>query len=53
LSAEQVSDIAAAVKAINLINYAPLVEQASKSKSSSRLERYRLRLSGKLDLYCL
>src|SRR5258706_7871110 len=53
LTAEQMSDISAAVKAINLINYAPLVEQASKSKSSSRLERYRLRLSGKLDLYCL
>ena len=39
------------MKALNLINYAPEVERLAESNDPARLEQYRLRLSGALDLY--
>jgi aminoglycoside phosphotransferase (APT) family kinase protein len=46
-------EIAPLVKAINLINYAPVIEQFAIEKNTVRLEQYRTRLSGALDLYSL
>lgn len=53
ISADQVSEISPVLKALTLINYAPAVQKAAKSRDDVKLERYRLRLSGKLDLYSL
>jgi aminoglycoside phosphotransferase (APT) family kinase protein len=41
------------VKALNLINYAPFVEQVAAVNDKAQLEHYKLRLSGALDLYSL
>ncbi|HKG73336.1 MAG TPA: aminoglycoside phosphotransferase family protein [Aestuariivirgaceae bacterium] len=41
------------VKALNVINYAPEIERLAEAKDFARLEQYRTRLSGALDLYCL
>lgn len=39
--------------ALNILNYAPFVEQAVAQGDEARLESYRTRLSGALDLYSL
>jgi aminoglycoside phosphotransferase (APT) family kinase protein len=39
-------------RALNVINYAPKIERLAEKKDSARLEQYRFRLSGGLDLYC-
>jgi hygromycin-B 4-O-kinase len=44
--------IAPVVKAINLVNYAPVVEKISKTNDMTLLDRYRTRLRGDLDLFC-
>ena len=41
------------LKAINIINYAPFVERAAEEKDEQRLDQYRTRFSGALDLYSL
>ncbi len=41
------------VKAFNVTNYAGAVEEAVKAKDKKRLDQYRLRLSGGLDLYSI
>lgn len=46
-------EVAPLVKAFNLINYAPSIERMAQSKDQTRLEQYRTRLSGTLDLYSL
>jgi aminoglycoside phosphotransferase (APT) family kinase protein len=53
MTEEKVRDIAPIIKAINLINYAPYVERAVDERDTARLEQYRTRLSGALDLYSL
>ena len=53
LRGKRVKEIAPVVKALNLINYAPQIEGLIESKDASRLEQYRTRLSGALDLYSL
>jgi aminoglycoside phosphotransferase (APT) family kinase protein len=53
LKEEKVREMAPIIKAINLINYAPYVERAAAEKDKARLEQYRTRLSGALDLYSL
>jgi aminoglycoside phosphotransferase (APT) family kinase protein len=53
LSASKMADIAPMVKAINLINYAPKIERFAEAKDTARLEQYRTRLHGHLDLYSL
>lgn len=45
--------IAPAIKAINLVNYAPVVERIVARKDKERLEQYRTRLQGALDLFML
>jgi hygromycin-B 4-O-kinase len=45
--------IAPLVKALNLMNYEPPVKHAAEAKNLPKLERYRMRLSGALDLYSL
>lgn len=39
------------VKAFNVTNYASAIEEFAKAKDKARLEQYRTRLSGALDLY--
>ena len=39
------------VRLFNILNYAHAVESAARKKRPERLERFRLRLSGGLDLY--
>jgi aminoglycoside phosphotransferase (APT) family kinase protein len=47
----EVTEIAPVMKALNLINYATEIERLAESDDKARLERYRTRLSGALDLY--
>ena len=51
LSAKEMIDIAPSVRALNIINYAPAIELAANDKA--KLEHYRVRLSGALDLYAV
>lgn len=53
LSQGEVREIAPVLKAINLLNYAPFVERTAEENDIPRLEQYRTRLSGALDLYTL
>jgi len=53
LNEEQISSISPALKAMNVVNYASAVQRAAKSKNTGRLELYRARLRGELDLYAL
>ena len=53
LSESEVRDIAPVLKAINIMNYAPFVERAAAEGDKPKLEQYRTRLSGALDLYSL
>lgn len=42
-----------AMRALNVINYAPFVDAAAQEKDEEVLQNFRLRLSGALDLYVL
>ena len=53
ISAAEVGEIAPLMKAFNFINYAHAVERIANRKDTARLEQYRNRLSGVLDLYSL
>lgn len=53
LSEKKLREIAPQMKAFNLINYAPAIESFARAKDKTRLEQYRTRLSGALDLYSL
>lgn len=53
LSEEEVTKMASLIKALNVINYAPYIEQVVAANNLGQLEEYRLRLSGALDLYSL
>jgi len=53
LDFEQVQQMSPLIKAFNMINYSGAVERAVKTKDHKRLEEFRLRLSGGLDLYSL
>jgi len=53
MNENKIREIAPLIKAINLINYAPYVERAAEERDRARLEQYRTRLSGALDLYLL
>jgi Ser/Thr protein kinase RdoA (MazF antagonist) len=41
------------IRALNVINYAPEIERMAEAKDSAKLEQYKTRLGGALDLYCL
>ena len=51
LAPEDLARRAPVVRALNIVNYAPFVEQAAHESDRDQLDRYRLRLSGGLDLY--
>ncbi len=53
LSEKEVVKLMPVVQALNLINYAPEIERLAEAKETARLEQYRLRLNGNLDLYSL
>jgi hygromycin-B 4-O-kinase len=53
LNEAKIKDIAPVLKALNIINYAPFVERAAEENDKLRLEQYRTRFSGALDLYSL
>jgi hypothetical protein len=46
-------EIAPALKALNLLNYAPVIELLAKKKKKSTLDYYRARLHGALDMFSL
>lgn len=50
---KEYAKIVVAIKALNLINYAPIIEDLAKGKDKHTLDFYRLRLSGDFDLYSL
>ena len=50
---DQYLEMAPLIKAINVINYAPHIEQLNATSDAAKLARYRLILSGALDLYSL
>lgn len=52
-SPQELAEIAPAIKAFNLLHYAPHVERAVEAEDEATLEVYRLRLAGLLDLYSL
>ena len=51
LSIEELERRAPAMKALNVINYAPFIERAAAAGDQEQMARYRLRLGGALDLY--
>jgi hygromycin-B 4-O-kinase len=53
LSEKKMRETAPLMKAFNLINYAAAVEGFAEEKDNNRLEQYRTRLNGVLDLYSL
>lgn len=53
LSEKKLREAAPLMKAFNLINYAAQIEQFAEAKDNNRLEQYRTRLNGFLDLYSL
>jgi hygromycin-B 4-O-kinase len=48
----KMAEIVPVWRALNIINYAPEIERLVEEKDSTRLEQYRFRLTGGLDLYC-
>lgn len=48
---KEYAEIYETIKSLNLINYAPVIDELAKRKDTNNLEYYRLRLSGYLDLY--
>lgn len=53
LNEKKLREIMPAVKAINIINYAPEIERLAQAKEKAKLEQYRTRLGGALDFYSL
>jgi aminoglycoside phosphotransferase (APT) family kinase protein len=53
LKEKEMLKVAPVVKAINIINYAPEIERLAQAKEKAKLEQYRTRLGGALDLYSL
>lgn len=52
LDGDRFSAIARVVKAINLVNYAHMVEKNVHKNETAQLDRYRMRFQGHLDLFC-
>lgn len=46
-------EMSTAIKVFNLLNYAPAVEKIIMEKNKAKLEHYRLRMHGALDLFSL
>ena len=53
LSSRQVAEMAPLIKAFNILNYSPVIEQAVADRNDKNLAELKLRLEGSLDLYSL
>ncbi len=53
IPADQLRELAPIMKALNIINYVPYIEHMAAAQDTTRLDKYRLRLEGMLDLYSL
>lgn len=53
LSNHQVREMAPLIKAFNILNYSPVIEQAIANQNDKNLSEIKLRLMGSLDLYSL
>jgi hypothetical protein len=53
ISKKKFLEIVPLIKAFNIINYAPTIEKMAENKEKEKLEQYRTRLGGELDLYSL
>ncbi len=53
MNGEELREIAPVLKAFNIVNYWEAVEKAASENDAESLQRYRLRMSGALDLYCV
>ncbi len=51
LPEKKICEMSPLMKAINLINYAPVIEGMAEAKEMKRLEQYRTRLSGAIDFF--
>jgi aminoglycoside phosphotransferase (APT) family kinase protein len=51
LKDKQMSEVAPFLRALNIINYAPVLEQAEQNGDKEQIEQLRARLNGALDLY--
>src|SRR5688572_10591273 len=51
MKSDKLKEIIPLVKAFNVTNYAAAIEEAVRSKDKARLDQFRTRLSGTLDLY--
>ena len=53
LPEKKICEISPLMKAINLINYTPVIEGMAEAKEMEKLEQYRTRLNGALDFFSL
>jgi aminoglycoside phosphotransferase (APT) family kinase protein len=53
VSQKEIVAMAPTLRALNLINYVPQIERMAANRERDRLDQYRTRLSGALDLYAL
>ena len=53
IKSDNLSAMSPTLKALNLVNYSPAVKRLQKSRNAGKLEEYRARLRGELDLYDL
>jgi len=53
LGNKRLSELAPAIKVFNLLNYAPEIERIIKENDKNKLDHYKLRLKGVLDLFSL
>jgi aminoglycoside phosphotransferase (APT) family kinase protein len=51
LTDNRIAEITPILRAINIINYAPVIEQAAQNNDTQQIEQFRTRLNGGLDLY--
>jgi hygromycin-B 4-O-kinase len=50
---KKIMEMSTAIKVFNLLNYAPEIENIVQQKDKAKLEHYRIRLNGALDLFSL
>lgn len=53
LEDRKLMEISSAIKVFNLLNYAPEIERMRQEKQKNKLDHYKLRLKGVLDLFSL
>ena len=53
MSEKKLRDAAPLIKALNIVNYAPVVANYAELNNKAKLDQFRTRLSGALDHYSL